>query len=183
MRDTVESLLNLWRPSIHRDEAVPMASLVRELATACEPKLASRGVRLIVQADDDVPPVLGNRDRLRQVMEHLLNNAAQAIATKPAREHSIRITLSHNARAVQFIVSDTGPGFCEPGRVFDPFYTTREPGEGAGLGLSICYGIVREHNGDITAFNLPPHGAAVIVELPVGQPQAATPETFIEEVA
>lgn len=183
MRDTVESLLNLWRPSIHRDEAVPMTGLVRELAAACEAKLASRGVRLIVQASDDVPPVRGNRDRLRQVMEHLLNNAAQAIATKPAREHSIRITLSHNVRAVQFIVSDTGPGFREPSRVFDPFYTTREPGEGAGLGLSICYGIVREHNGDITAFNLHPHGAAVMVELPIGRPEAVAPEAFIGEVA
>lgn len=183
MRDTVETLLNLWRPSIHRDEAVPMTSLVHELATDCAAKLASRGVRLIVQAGDGVPPVRGNRDRLRQVMEHLLNNAAQAIATKPARDHSIRITLSYNARAVQFIVSDTGPGFLEPGRVFDPFYTTREPGEGAGLGLSICYGIVREHNGDITAFNLHPHGAAVMVELPIGQPVSAAPEAFIRDVA
>jgi signal transduction histidine kinase len=52
--------------------------------------------------------------------------------------------------------------------VFDPFYTTRDPAEGAGLGLSICFGIVREHGGEIAAFNLHPHGAAVVVELPLG---------------
>jgi C4-dicarboxylate-specific signal transduction histidine kinase len=105
----------------------------------------------------------------------MLNNAAQAIATHPDPEHAIRIAVTSDitsagtgtARYLQIIVSDTGPGFREPGSVFDPFYTTREPGEGAGLGLSLCYSIVREHNGDITAFNLHPHGAAVMIELPV----------------
>lgn len=172
MRETVESLLNFWRPSVNRDEDVAMTALVRELASACESKLAARGVQLLIQADDQAPPVRGNGDRLRQVLEHLLNNAAQAIASKgrndAGSEHSIRVTVSHDVRAVQVIVSDTGPGFREPGRVFDPFYTTREPGEGSGLGLSICYGIVREHGGEISAFNLHPRGAAVVVELPVG---------------
>jgi K+-sensing histidine kinase KdpD len=58
------------------------------------------------------------------------------------------------------VVSDTGPGFAEPGRVF-------EPCDSLGLGLSVCYGIVHEHGGEISAFNLHPHGAAVAVELPV----------------
>jgi K+-sensing histidine kinase KdpD len=56
-------------------------------------------------------------------------------------------------------VSDTGPGFRQPGRVF-------EPGDSMGVGLSVCYGIVHEHGGEISAFNLHPHGAAVAVELP-----------------
>jgi signal transduction histidine kinase len=61
---------------------------------------------------------------------------------------------------VHLVVSDTGPGFAEPARVF-------EPGDSMGLGLSVCYGIVQEHDGEISAFNLHPHGAAVAVELPV----------------
>jgi K+-sensing histidine kinase KdpD len=65
-------------------------------------------------------------------------------------------------------VSDTGPGFHEPGRVFDPFYAM-EATDGAGMGLSICYGIVHELGGDIRAFNLHPHGAAVAVELPAAE--------------
>jgi signal transduction histidine kinase len=68
---------------------------------------------------------------------------------------------------VQIVVSDTGTGFREPGRVFDLFYTTQAPGQGSGLGLSICYGIVREHEGEISAFNLHPSGAAIVVELPI----------------
>ncbi len=72
-------------------------------------------------------------------------------------------------RKVHVIVSDTGPGFHEPGRVFDPFYAMQEAGDGAGLGLSICYGIVHELGGEIRAFNMHPHGAAVAVELPAAE--------------
>jgi signal transduction histidine kinase len=183
MRDTVDGLLNLWRPPVHRDEAVDVKELIHELAKTCSPKLGARGVELVLQTADNIPAVRGNRDRLRQVMEHLLNNAAQAIATRTSPTHSIRITVTHHVSMVQLIVSDTGPGFREPGRAFDPFYTTRDPGEGAGLGLSICYRIVREHNGNISAFNLHPNGAAVMIELPIGSPDSVFPESFIQEVA
>ncbi len=84
-----------------------------------------------------------------------------------AVSHMIRISLTHDENALHLVVSDTGPGFREPGRAFDPFYTTREAEQGAGLGLSICFGIVREHGGAISAFNLHPRGAAVVVELPL----------------
>jgi signal transduction histidine kinase len=187
MRETVERLLNFWRPSVQREEQVEVPVLLGELARACEKKLEERGVRLVMQVGEDVPTVRGNGDRLRQVMEHLLNNAAQAVACSSRKdkglEAAIRVSVGHDDRGVQVIVSDTGPGFREPGRAFDPFYTTREPGEGTGLGLSICYGIVREHGGEISAFNLHPHGAAVVVELPLRQKNIGDYEAVVREVA
>jgi signal transduction histidine kinase len=171
MRQTVNALLEFWRPAKRGDEAVDVAELLRELAGECREKLGNRGVRLTVDTGDETPMVRGSGDRLRQVLEHLLNNAAQAVALVADlhgdEEAAIRLSVSADDRMVHLIVSDTGPGFHEPGRVFDPFYTTREPGDGMGLGLTICYGIVREHGGEISAFNLHPHGAAVVVELPV----------------
>jgi signal transduction histidine kinase len=62
---------------------------------------------------------------------------------------------------------DDGPGVAAPERVFDPFYTTRPVGHGAGLGLSACYGIVQEHDGKITCQNRPQGGAMFRIELPV----------------
>jgi signal transduction histidine kinase len=194
MRQTVETLLEFWRPVGQGDELVDLTDLVRELAAACGEKLESRGIRLVVQADGEVPEVRGNRHRLRQLLEHLLNNAAQALAgvreTKTEEEMVIRMTLSCSGicagicsgsdlrdglsdaelldgRMVHLIVSDTGPGFREPARMFDPVYTMRDAGGGAGMGLSLCYSIVQEHGGEISAFNMHPHGAAVAVELPV----------------
>ena len=168
MRETVQSLLDLWRPATLINEAVSLAGMVEELAAACSGALDARGVRLAVEIAADVAAVRGSRDRLRQVMEHLLNNASQAVASVSGDAHVIRVAVRQDERGVQMIVSDTGPGFAEPERVFDPFYTRQHVGEGAGLGLSICYGIVREHGGEISAFNLHPRGAAVVVEVPVG---------------
>ena len=168
MRQTVETLLEFWRPAVKKEEPVDVAGLMRELAAACAEKLESRGVRLVVHAGLEVAAVRGNRDRLRQMMEHLLNNAAQSLAgvggAAAGEEQVIRVSVnvsgSPDGEKVHLVVSDTGPGFAQPGRVF-------EPGESMGLGLSVCYGIVHEHGGEISAFNLHPHGAAVAVELPV----------------
>jgi signal transduction histidine kinase len=185
MRQTVDVLLEFWRPSSRGDEPVDVTELLQDLAEECREKLVNRGIRLVVQTGDEAPVVRGSRDRLRQVLEHLLNNAAQAVASavdlQSEEEHMIRLTVSQDNRMVSLIVSDTGPGFCEPWRVFDPFYTTRQPGEGAGLGLSICYGIVREHGGEISAFNLHPHGAAVVVELPVWEIVAEKSQDVVRE--
>lgn len=203
MKDTVARLIEFWRPVTLADEAVDVSGIVSELRAACAAQLAERGVGMEIVGpaglgDGAAPLVRGNRDRLRQMLEQLLNNAAQAIAglqeqaaDQPhlppqtrgetrsrmnglprdpgAQEtsHAIRISLTHDEKMLHLIVSDTGPGFREPGRAFDPFYTTRETEHGAGLGLSICFGIVREHGGVISAFNLHPRGAAVVVELPL----------------
>jgi len=186
MRDTVQSLLDLWRPATVIDEAVDLTGLVRELSRACEEKLRDRGVRLVLEAAEESAAVVrGSRDRLRQVLEHLLNNAAQAISATAsgldAKGHAIRLTVRQDEREVQVIVSDTGVGFAEAARVFDPFYTTQHVEQGAGLGLRICYGIVREHGGEMSAFNLHPRGAAVVVELPVGKAVRAERRVLVAE--
>jgi len=171
MRDTVQNLLNFGRPVAQIDETVEIAALVKGLADECKQKLEDRGVQLALQVEDELPGVRGNGERLREVLEHLLNNAAQSIAIAAEedaeRAHEIRVSVSRDGQSLQMIVSDTGTGFEDPGRVFDPFQKSRQPGQGAGVGLGICYGIVQEHGGEINAFNLQPYGAAVVVELPL----------------
>ncbi len=176
MQTTVQRLVDLSQPARLPDRTLDLSSLLMEVASACEDSLAERGI--LLERDGlglPAPSVLGSRDRLREVLEQLLNNAAQAIDLHRQRslcedeKHTVRVTLAHDGRVVRVLVSDTGTGFAEPGRAFDPFYTTRGPEQGAGLGLSICYGIVREHRGEIHAFNREPHGATVVMEFPVRQ--------------
>ncbi|MDQ2832705.1 MAG: HAMP domain-containing histidine kinase [Acidobacteriota bacterium] len=167
MRRTLESLLEFSRPVELDGAVVDVWQMVRDLEAACGDVLRDRGVRLVVQGDEMELLVRGNRHRLRQMMEHLLNNAAQAVGRvgggSEAEVPVIRISVS-GGEAVHVVVSDTGPGFREPGRMFDPSGINETAG--VGLGLGICYGIVHEHGGDIRAFNLHPHGGGVAVELP-----------------
>jgi signal transduction histidine kinase len=164
MRQTLEMLLEFWRPPAQSEELVDVVELVHELAGACREKPECRGVRLVVQGAAEAA-VRGNKGRLRQMMEHLLNNAAQALAgvAESEEERVIRISLDRDGTAVYLVVSNTGPGFREPGRVF----ALGDAMQGARLGLNVCYGIAHEHGGKISAFNLHPHGAAVAVALPV----------------
>lgn len=118
VQQTVQDLVDFERYGTRLEESVEIAGLVRELASECEEKLEARGVLLVVDAEDDVSAVRGNGDLLRLVFEHLLNNAAQAISRSgDDREREIRISMHHGEGSVQIIVSDTGPGFKQPGAV------------------------------------------------------------------
>ncbi len=174
MRETVQRLVEFWRPTSAVDEPLDVEELILEVSEQLRPQLKTQGIKLevLTHAGSERTKVRGCRGRIRQVVEHLLQNAAHAIAQARPREegeeHAIRISVTRDEPMLHIIVSDTGTGFEEPERAFDPFYTTKDPVEGAGLGLSICYGIVREHGGEIAAFNLHPHGAAVVIDLPLG---------------
>lgn len=180
MQQTVRELVKFGNSEARIDEPVEIVELLREMATECEEKLASRGILLVVDAEDGVPALRGDGDALRQVLEHLLNNSALAIDSAERdreQEREIRVSVSHDEDSVQMIVSDTGPGFEQPEHAFDPF------GPSAGVGLGICYAIVHEHGGTISAFNLHPYGAAVMVELPLGEVSSQNFSVAAREVA
>jgi PAS domain S-box-containing protein len=123
----------------------------------------------LVKEYGDVPPVLANEARLGQVFLNLLVNAAYALQVGDAARNVIRLRVgAEGAGLVVVEVSDTGPGIPPDilGRIFDPFFTTKPVGEGTGLGLWICQGIVRSLGGQISAESRPGRGATFRVELP-----------------
>jgi signal transduction histidine kinase len=98
-----------------------------------------------------------------QVFLQIIGNAIDA--TEEASSSSLVITLQVARQHVEIEFADNGPGLLEPERVFDPFYTTKAVGKGIGLGLSTCYGIVRQHNGEISCRNRTGGGAIFTVSL------------------
>jgi signal transduction histidine kinase len=104
-----------------------------------------------------------------QVCLHVTNNALHAL-TETGGTLTVTAGLEDSLVVLEF--SDNGPGMQEPDRVFDPFYTTRPVGQGPGLGLSVCYGIIQEHNGKITCRNRSEGGAIFRIELPVATDSA-----------
>ena len=132
-----------------------------------------------------LPPVLGDRHALQQVLLNLLNNAAQAVAENPPeRPRVIRLVTWFDDR-VRMKVTDSGPGIADEvlPQLFTPFFTTKEPGQGTGLGLSITYSIVEAHGGRIGVERPPEGGAAFLVDLPAAPAGVALHATPVPESA
>lgn len=98
-----------------------------------------------------LPPATADETRVGQVFVNLLMNAAQAIAPGKASENEVAIRARCDGDRIIVEVRDTGPGIAHDdlGRIFEPFYTTRAIGEGTGLGLSVCHGIIKSVGGEI----------------------------------
>ena len=159
-----------------------MNRIVRDAVATREPHLIGAGIDLKLQVADRLPLVYVDHKRLEDVIIKLVDNAEAAIKLRRSGQ-SLQAGLPERARGEIVIttrlegepdrilvdVADNGSGLKEEDltRVFDPFFTTREVGQGTGLGLSVCYGIVREHGGHITARNRSTGGAEFTVELPV----------------
>lgn len=113
----------------------------------------------------DVPRIRCLPQQLNQVFMHLLINAAQAVD----RQGEITVRTRTETAAVSVAISDTGCGIpaAQLPRIFEPFFTTRPLGQGTGLGLSVCYEIVRQHAGEITVESPEGGGATFTVRLPL----------------
>lgn len=133
--------------------------------------------KFAIQVQADIEPALPSlaisEDELKQIVLNLLNNSIDAL--EESRERLIHIRAQSESQRVVFVFEDSGPGFSDLNRAFDPFYTTKPVGKGTGLGLSICYGIVRESGGDIQLTNRKPYGASVRIEIPAVSPTHVAP--------
>jgi two-component system NtrC family sensor kinase len=133
-----------------------------------------------------VPPVLGKRVEIEQLLVNLLKNAAQALAGLREREARIRVRSRHEGERVVIEISDTGEGIpqIDLERIFDPFFTTKPVGQGTGLGLSICHAIVTGMGGTIDVQSAEKRGTTVLVKLPAmavppAAPAAAEPPRVV----
>jgi two-component system, NtrC family, sensor kinase len=138
-----------------------------------QPMMVSVQSRLELGAPDDV--VLANPNRLQQVFLNILLNAADALAEKGTREEekSITIKSENSGEHIRICFTDNGPGITqdELAHIFDPFYTTKEPGRGTGLGLSVSYRIVESLGGTINAESALDRGTKITVSIPLAANQ------------
>jgi two-component system, NtrC family, sensor kinase len=164
MKRIVDNLLHFSRQAPIERRFVDLAPIVHEVLALREYCTRTRNLETIVEIEPGLRPIAIGEDQIKQILLNLLNNAADAVAAPEVKRK--RVTLRAYEREGRGVleVEDTGFGFPNASRAFDPFYTTKPVGKGTGLGLSICYGIVKEHGGDIRIENLP-EGARVTAEL------------------
>ena len=115
-------------------------------------------VEILTQLDDRMPIIFGDPEKLKQVWINLLNNARDAIGTNGFI--MVVSALNYSGRNVSVMVADTGSGISRENikRIFDPFFTTKGVGMGTGLGLSVSFGIIEDHQGTIKVESPVPTG-------------------------
>jgi CheY-like chemotaxis protein len=137
-------------------------------------------VEVTLDLAPDLPFLWADAHQLHQMLVNLITNAHHAMhATPPPRHLTLATRYDPARRRVLLEVADTGPGI-EPAvqaRIFEPFFTTKPIGQGTGLGLSLCRGIIEGHGGSIRVETLPEGGTVFRVELPVEAPPLAEVKT------
>ena len=155
-------------------EPVDLRACLSSALSMMEPQLKIRVVRITRTLPRQPVMVMADRLRLEQVIINLLRNALDA--TKELSDPQIDLLLTVGESAT-LAVRDNGHGIAEIGSVFEPFYTTKKPGEGVGLGLAISSGIVTDLGGRLTARNAENGGAVFEVQLPIlGKKEAEAAE-------
>jgi len=144
-------------------EAVDARDCISSAISMMEPQLKIRKVRITRSIPPAPVMIMADRMRLDQVLINLLRNAIDA--TKGAEDPEIRILLAAG-ETVTITVRDNGPGVQDLDALFEPFYTTKAPGDGIGLGLAISSGIVADLGGRLMARNGRDGGAVFEIQLP-----------------
>jgi signal transduction histidine kinase len=167
----VENLLNFAQQTPAEKTSVHINALLSNAVQLREPDLAGKKIKLKVKLQPELPRIRGDSNQLLQVFLHMMNNAVDAL--QDVGGGTLTITTASEETWVLIQFSDTGPGIKEPQKIFDPFYTTKPVGQGTGLGLSACYGIIHDHGGEIDCQNNPNGGATFKVKLPAESAPAA----------
>ena len=166
----VRNLLTFARKRQSTRMMVDLNEVLRETLALRAYEQRMGNIELTQALANNLPPVFADSHQIKQVMLNLLINAEQAMTgTGGCGSLVVRTWHDTDHDSVVFEVRDDGPGIAEErqGKIFDPFYTTKEVGKGTGLGLSVAYGIVQEHGGRIWVSSQSGAGASFFVELPV----------------
>ncbi|HUY15154.1 MAG TPA: ATP-binding protein [Terriglobia bacterium] len=166
---TVKQLLSWTRKFDLHLERIDLRHVIEEAAMLSSPVLELKKIDLHTESAPDCPAIFGDAGYLQQVFLNLINNSMDAMP----RGGSLKIRLSYAASGdpaqVTVELEDSGEGIAEETllHIFDPMFTTKRMGTGAGLGLAICDQIVRQHGGEISVRSKPHQGTCFTISLPV----------------
>jgi two-component system NtrC family sensor kinase len=169
-KEITHKLLSFARTSDTEIENLQINEIIKDVV-AISDKASYTGISIHTHLDDGIPVIYGSQTEIQQVLLNLMNNALYALGKGGGK---IDITTRMAGRFVLIIVEDDGPGIPKANldRIFDPFFTTKPVGEGNGLGLSICFGIIQRMGGNIHVRSTVDVGTRFEIRLPLKKPTA-----------
>jgi C4-dicarboxylate-specific signal transduction histidine kinase len=163
----ISHLRTFGRSDVASFDPVSLPGVFGDTMILMQERLRVKNISINKQIVDNLPMIYGNSVKLEQVFINLLQNSMDALEEKGKGE--IDLVMEHADDNVIVRFSDNGSGM-PPGvfeKIFEPFYTTKEVGQGTGIGLAIVYGIIQEHKGSITCASEEGQGTSFTIKLPV----------------
>ena len=159
------NLLDFARRGSTTPEPVDVGEVARQTAALIGPRARRAGVQVQVGITEGLPLVRATRDQLQQVFLNLFTNSLDSMEQTGSGE--IRVSVSEGGGMLRVTVADTGSGMdaATLERAMEPFFTTKPPGRGTGLGLSTCYGIITGLGGRMSLESSPGEGTRVTLDL------------------
>ena len=179
-RTIIQSLLKFSRASRHEEfEPTHINQVLKETFVFTNHQIVKNKVNLVQELAESLPPLEGHPSQLQQVFTNLILNAVQAMPQGGTL--SVRSKIREDSPAIEISFADTGIGIAEENldKIFEPFFTTKKVGEGTGLGLSVSYGLIKEHGGEIWVESQKNQGTTFTIILPLREqrnPSAAEDE-------
>jgi signal transduction histidine kinase/CheY-like chemotaxis protein len=165
----VKNLLSFARADKPNRRLLGINGIIEKTLDLKKYQLHVNNIQVVKNLDPDLPCTTLDFHQIQQVFLNLINNAQHAIAGAGMNPGRIEVTTSHDGDTIQVRMSDNGHGMSPKTleRIFEPFFSTKRDGEGTGLGLSVSYGIVKEHGGTILASSREEEGTTFVLEFPI----------------
>jgi len=165
---TTDNLLSFARAYTPEKHAVSINEVIVSVLELHAYRMRVNNIEIGIELDTDLPTTLADFHQMQQVFANIITNAEQVMTEAHHGGRFVIRTRKEGGR-IQATFTDNGPGISGENaqRIFDPFFTTKEAGKGTGLGLTICRGIVEDHNGSISVESKPGEGATFLVEIPI----------------
>ena len=165
----IENLLKFSRQEKVAFDSFDVNRVALDTIAIINHQLGINQIKLLQELAPDLPPVYGNANQIQQVLLNLMINAQQAMAGRPG---TIKLATSRlDMKRIKIQIIDNGPGIPADvqSKIFEPFFTTKPVGQGTGLGLSVTYGIIKTHKGDIDVKSKPGKGTVFTILLPAAE--------------
>jgi len=168
----VSNLLAFARQSKLEPEVTDINEVIEKVLDLNAHHLSLHHIEIIKEFKKNLPPLYCDLNQMQQVLINLIFNATESMAEKAVGQLILATDYDGQEDMVEIRIQDTGTGIPESNLpyIFEPFFTTKQEGKGVGLGLSVVYGIIKEHSGQIDVEKTGPKGTTFLVKLPAYHP-------------
>jgi two-component system NtrC family sensor kinase len=164
LTDLLRKMLSFSKPDEEQKQPVDVNVILDEILLLVRKQLHENSIKISTSFEEDLAKVYASKNQLRQVFLNMISNARDAMP----EGGTLTIKTKSNRGNIYIEVLDSGVGIREEhlDKIFDAFFTTKEGVKGVGLGLSVCYGFIKEHGGDIKVSSKRNEGTAFAIILP-----------------